>query len=87
VPVTATLRVVLGHLWAVYVLEIPVEEVIARDTGPPVGGHGVLEPLDDYVNDEIGVEAQVDRHVLPDEVAEGGTVRRPSTTEVQAERK
>jgi len=78
VPVTATLKVVLGHLWSVYVLELPVEEVIARDTGPPVGGHGVLEPLDDYVNDEIGVPGQVDRRALPDDVAEGGTVRRPT---------
>jgi len=62
VPVTATLKVVVGHLWSVYVLEVPVEEVIARDSGPPVGGHGVLEPLDDYVNDEIGVRGQVDVH-------------------------
>jgi predicted PurR-regulated permease PerM len=60
VPVTATLKVVVGHLWAVYVLQIPVEEVIARDASPPVGGHGVLEPLDDYVHDEIGLDDQAD---------------------------
>jgi hypothetical protein len=60
------LKVVIGHLWAVYVLEIPVEEVVARDASPPVGGHGVLEPLDDYVNDEIGIDDQVDhREVTP----------------------
>jgi len=78
VPITATLKVVLGHLWSVYVLEIPVEEVIARDSGPPVGGHGVLEPLDDYVNDEVAVGHQVDRHLLDPHEAEGGTVRRPA---------
>jgi predicted PurR-regulated permease PerM len=61
VPVAATLKVVIGHLWAVYVLEIPAEEVVARDASPPVGGHGLLEPLDDYVNDEIGIDDQVDR--------------------------
>jgi predicted PurR-regulated permease PerM len=61
VPVAAALRVIIGHLWAVYVLEIPVEEVVARNASPPVGGHGVLEPLDDYVNDELGVTDQVDR--------------------------
>jgi predicted PurR-regulated permease PerM len=88
VPVTATLKVVIGHLWAVYVLEIPVEEVIARDTGPPVGGHGVLEPLDDYVNDEIGLEPQVDRHALPPDEAEGGVVARVGDDEpVQPERR
>jgi len=85
VPITATLKVVLGHLWSVCVLEIPVEEVIARDASPPVGGHGVLEPLDDYVNDEVAVRAQVDRHDLPPEDAEGGTVRRP-TEDVEADR-
>ena len=78
VPVTATLKVLLGHLWSVYVLEMPVEEVIARDTAPPVGGHGILEPLDDYVNDEVAVPGQVDRHQLPAERSEGGTVRRPA---------
>jgi hypothetical protein len=25
-----------------------------------VGGHGVLEPLDDYVHDEIGLDDQAD---------------------------
>jgi len=88
VPVTATLKVVIGHLWAVYVLEIPVEEVIARDTGPPVGGHGVLEPLDDYVNDEIGIERQVDRHDLPKADAAGGVVARTAGDEApQPERR
>jgi predicted PurR-regulated permease PerM len=64
VPVTATIKVVVGHLWAIYVLEIPVEEILAQNTGPPIGGHGPLEPLDDYVNDEIGVEDQVDRRAV-----------------------
>ncbi|HEX4902184.1 MAG TPA: AI-2E family transporter [Acidimicrobiales bacterium] len=87
VPVTATLKVVIGHLWAVYVLEIPVEEVIARDTGPPVGGHGVLEPLDDYVNDEIGIDRQVDRHDLPSRDAEGGVVAPLGAEAPQPERR
>jgi len=88
VPVTATLKVVIGHLWAVYVLEIPVEEVIARDTGPPVGGHGVLEPLDDYVNDEIGIERQVDRHDLPKADADAGVAARTAGDEApQPERR
>lgn len=74
VPVTATVKVVIGHLWAVYVLEIPVEEVIAQDTGPPIGGHGPLEPLDDYVNDEIGIDDQVDRHVVDQKPADEAPV-------------
>lgn len=81
VPLTASVKVVAGHLWAVYVLEIPVEEVIAQDTGPPIGGHGALEPLDDYVNDEIGVEDQVDRRAVDEEPAD-----RTPVPEGQAER-
>lgn len=70
VPVTATVKVLVGHLWAVYVLEIPIEEVIAQDTGPPIGGHGPLESLDDYVNDEIAVDRQVDRHDVDEHAAD-----------------
>ncbi len=55
VPVTAVLKVVVGHLWAVYVLGTPVEEVIARHADPPDVDDGLLEPLDDYVNDRIGL--------------------------------
>ena len=58
VPVTASLKVVIGHAWAVYVLETPVEEVIATTT-PGVPHHhqaGPLEPIQDYVSDELGVE-------------------------------
>ena len=54
VPVAATVKVVIGHLWAVYVLETPLDEVLARDTGPPGGHHGILDPLDDYVHDTMG---------------------------------
>jgi len=79
VPITATLRVVVGHLWQVYVLETPIEEVIARDGGPPVGGHGVLEPLDDYVHDELGVRGQVDEdRVDEDRVDEGEVGGQPA---------
>ncbi len=79
VPLTATVKVIVGHLWAVYVLEVPIEEVIAQDTGPPVGGHGPLEPLDDYVNDEIGVDRQVDRHVVDEKAADEVPVPQPES--------
>ena len=81
VPLTATIKVVVGHLWAVYVLEIPVEEVIAQDTGPPVGGHGPLEPLDDYINDEIAVDPQVDRRAVDEKAADEVPV--PSDAQVE----
>jgi predicted PurR-regulated permease PerM len=74
VPVTATIKVVVGHLWAVYVLEVPVEEVLAQDTGPPLGGHGPLEPLDDYVHDEIGIEDQVDYREVDERPADQAPV-------------
>ncbi len=77
VPLTATVKVIVGHLWAVYVLEVPIEEVIAQDTGPPVGGHGPLEPLDDYVNDEVGVDRQVDRHEVDEKGADEVPVPQP----------
>ncbi len=35
VPITATLKVVLGHLWAVYVLERPLDEIIEEHGQPP----------------------------------------------------
>jgi len=88
VPVTATLKVVIGHLWAVYVLEIPVAEVIARETSPPVGGHGVLEPLDDYVHDELGIHDQVDHHDLPAPEGASGVAARTGGDEApQPERR
>ena len=59
----------------------PVEEVLAQDTGPPIGGHGPLEPLHDYVDDEIGVEDQVDRQAVD---VEGG--RRGARPRRSAER-
>jgi predicted PurR-regulated permease PerM len=82
VPVAATVKVIVGHLWAIYVLEVPVEEVLAQDTGPPLGGHGPLEPLDDYVNDELGIEDQVDRRD-----AEVRPADRAPVPEGQAERR
>jgi predicted PurR-regulated permease PerM len=82
VPVTATIKVIVGHLWAVYVLEIPVEEVIAQDTGPPIGGHGPLEPLDDYINDEIAVDDEVDRHEVEERPPDGAPI-----PEAQGERR
>ena len=49
VPLTATLKVVVGHLWRVYVLELPFEEVVAQDMPPPDAGAGLLTPLEEYV--------------------------------------
>ena len=52
VPVTATMKVVVGHLWRVYVLEQPFEEVAALTEPPPARPAGVLEPLERYVEGE-----------------------------------
>ncbi|MGK2930147.1 MAG: AI-2E family transporter [Acidimicrobiales bacterium] len=49
VPVTATLKVVVGHLWRIYVLEQPFEEVVALTEPPPPHDAGALEPLEEYV--------------------------------------
>lgn len=49
VPVTATLKVIVGHVWRIYVLEQPFEEVVALTEPPPPHDAGVLEPLEEYV--------------------------------------
>jgi predicted PurR-regulated permease PerM len=49
VPVTATLKVLIGHIWRVYVLGQPFEEVAALAEPPPARPAGVLEPLEHYV--------------------------------------
>ena len=51
VPIAAAVKVVVGHLWRVYVLEQPFEEVEAM-TSPPLEepiDAGPLEPLEHYV--------------------------------------
>ena len=53
VPLTATVKVVVGHLWAVYVLETPVDEVIEAEAIPPEFDAGILEPLENYVEGDI----------------------------------
>ncbi len=47
VPVTAALKVVIGHLWRVYVLDQPFDEIAALGEPPPGDGPdpGLVEPL------------------------------------------
>lgn len=76
VPVTATVKVIVGHLWRIYVLEQPFEEVVALTEPPPPHDAGLLEPLEEYVegghaHDDIPTE----RH--------GETDRQPTPTEDQ----
>ncbi len=51
VPLTAALKVVIGHLWQVYVLERPFAEIAAEasSTHDDVVDAGILEPLEEYV--------------------------------------
>jgi predicted PurR-regulated permease PerM len=53
VPLTAAVKVVLGHLWRVYVLDEPFEDVV-DDRAPPETDAGLLDPLEDYVADDLG---------------------------------
>lgn len=43
VPVTASLKVILGHLWKVYVLDLPYEEMVEMDKPPEKPDSPVLE--------------------------------------------
>ncbi len=56
VPLMASVKVVVGHLWAVYVLETPIDEVLAADAIPPEFDAGILEPLEDYVEGDNAEE-------------------------------
>ena len=62
VPVTATLKVLLGHIWRVYVLGQHFEEVAALEAPPPRRPAGVLEPLEHYVE---GVDEDHAHHGQP----------------------
>lgn len=76
VPLTASLKVLIGHLWAVYVLERPVEEVVAATTPGPHEHHGEpLETIQDYVSDELGVDDETAADTESDATSE----RTPST--------
>lgn len=59
VPLTAAIKVMVGHLWRIYVLEQPFEEVVAQDRPPDVDA-GVLEPLESYV--EGALDGDPDGH-------------------------
>lgn len=55
VPLTATIKVVVGHLWAVYVLEVPVDDVLAADDdAPPLEDPAILAPIEHYVEGDLG---------------------------------
>lgn len=58
VPLMAAVKVVVGHLWRAYVLEQPIEEIVALYAEPPDDGEDedVLEPVADYVSNTIGTE-------------------------------
>lgn len=56
VPVTAAIKVIVGHLWSVYVLQRPLDEVIGHHDPPPpdAAEDTVLEPVEDYVHNTLG---------------------------------
>ena len=55
VPLAAAAKVVIGHLWRIYVLEQPFEEVVAMTNPPPDEPvpAGVLKPLEHYVAEDL----------------------------------
>ena len=55
VPLAAAIKVVVGHLWRVYVLEQPFEEVVAMTEPPPEEpvDPGVLRPVEHYVAEDL----------------------------------
>ena len=55
VPLAAAVKVVVGHLWRIYVLDQPLEEVVAMTEPPPEEPvpAGVLEPLEHYVAEDL----------------------------------
>lgn len=73
VPLTATLKVVIGHLWKEYVLEMSVEEIIAADRPPPEPEtESILEPLSQYVAGEIKPRRHRDGEADHDDGDEAG---------------
>lgn len=83
VPLTASIKVVVGHLWAVYVLETPLEQVLEDEAIPPEVDAGILEPIENYVEgDHTDVTTPVDEpggDSVPD-----GSPRSGSATEQKA---
>ncbi len=72
VPLAATVKVVVGHLWAVYVLETPVDGVLAADADlPPPEDTGIFEPLEHYVEGDLGDDDDPP-HDSPDDAAQDG---------------
>lgn len=63
VPLAATVKVLVGHVWRVYVLGEPVTALIAEheELDAAADDGGVLEPLDDYVSNTIGVDDPAER--------------------------
>jgi predicted PurR-regulated permease PerM len=55
VPLAAAIKVVVGHLWRIYVLEQPFEEVVAMTEPPPEEpvDAGVLRPVEHYVAEDL----------------------------------
>ena len=70
VPVTASLKVLIGYLWRIYVLEQPFADVVALTDPPPPKPAGVLEPLEHYVEGEH--DHDHDSPPKPDEPAPAG---------------
>ena len=63
VPLTASIKVVVGHLWAFYVLEVPVDEVLAADDDtPPLEDTAILAPIEHYVEGDLGEHGGVGAH-------------------------
>ncbi|MDZ7675516.1 MAG: AI-2E family transporter [Acidimicrobiales bacterium] len=83
VPVTASLKVIIGHLWAVYVLEQPVEEVLAAENGvPPPDDGGSADALEDDVDDVDGVAGHDDAdRAAPAQTATDESTEEPATVD------
>ena len=86
VPLTATIKVIVGHLWAVYVLEVPVDEVLAADDDtPPLEDPAILAPIEHYVEGDLGEHGGLGVHADgPDDQAGSDDVGsdEPATTSV-----
>ncbi len=79
VPLAASVKVVVGHLWAVYVLETPIDEVIEAERDlPPPDNTGILEPLEHYVEGDLGAGRPADDDPGPVDEAAGASAQ-PTT--------
>ena len=80
VPLTAAIKVVVGHLWRVYVLEQPFEEVAALGEPPPEEpvDAGVLRPIEHWVADDVDhAHVHEDTESNVDTVPPTPTAKRP----------